>query len=154
MGFDYAEAKTRPMIVKVKPFFRSRCGDLRRNAVWGLVCRNFIGWRTVYQIWRNATFENANSKCRSCFIYMLWFSIRSFTNILVPIPAKGRTVSGRVKCRRSVRSLTHISRSSPRPVKVLGRPERSPPADSGLVPIGERCGRTNDGWPLHPTCGY
>src|ERR1039458_6571027 len=98
--------------------------------------------------------ENTNLTCRSCIMYMLWFSIRGFTNILIPIPAKTRIVSGRAEGRRSVRSLTHISRFLQGPVKVLCGRERPSPADSDLVSFVEKHGRTDDGWRLHPTGGH
>jgi len=46
--------------------------------------------------------ENTNLDCLSFIVYLLWFSIRGFTNILISIPAKAWTVSGRVEGRRSV----------------------------------------------------
>src|ERR1035437_9172902 len=73
--------------------------------------------------------ENTNLRCRCCVMYMLWFSIRGFTNIFIPISAKTRTVSGRVEGCRSVRSVTHIFRFPQGPVKVLYERERPSPAD-------------------------
>jgi hypothetical protein len=98
--------------------------------------------------------ENTNLNSGSCIIYMLWFGIRGFTNIHIPIPAKARTVSGRVEDRRSVRSLTRISSFSQGPVKVLCGRGRPSPADTDLVSIVEKHGRTDDGWRLYPTGGY
>jgi hypothetical protein len=98
--------------------------------------------------------ENTKLHCRSCIMYMLWFSIRGFTNILIPISTKARTVLGRVEGRLSVRSLAHISRFPQEPVKVLCARERPPPADTDLVSILERQGGTDDGWRLYPTGGH
>src|ERR1035438_990299 len=95
--------------------------------------------------------ENTNLNCCSCIMYMLWFSIRGFTNIFIPIPAKTWTVSRRPEDRRSVRSLTHISRFPKGPVKVRCGRGRASPAGSDLVSIVEKPERTDDGWRLYPT---
>ena len=46
--------------------------------------------------------ENTIIDCLLFIVYLLWFSIRGFTNIPISIPAKAWTVSGRVEGRRSV----------------------------------------------------
>ena len=77
-------------------------------------------------------------------MYMLWFSIRGFTSIFIPIPAKTWTVSGRPEDRRSVRSLTHISHRPKGPVNARCRQGRPSPADTDLVSIVEKHGTTDD----------
>ena len=63
--------------------------------------------------------ENTNLDCLFFIVYLLWLSIRGFTNILISIPAKAWTVSGWVEGRRSVRSLSRLPRFPQELVKVL-----------------------------------
>ena len=95
--------------------------------------------------------ENTNIHRHSWIMYGIWFSIRGFTNILIPIPAKARTVFGRVEGCRSVLSVAHIFRFPQGPVKVLYERKRPSPADTDLVSIVEKHGQTDDGWQLYPT---
>jgi hypothetical protein len=90
--------------------------------------------------------ENTNLRCRSCIMYMLRLRVRSFTNTSVPIPARTRTVSGRVEGCRSVRSITHISRFPQEPVKALHGRGRPSHADTDLVSIVEKYRQTDNGW--------
>lgn len=77
--------------------------------------------RFASRIWvRNERkIENANLDCLFFIVYLLWLSIRGFTNILISIPAKAWTVSRRFESRRSVRSLSRLPAFPKELVKVL-----------------------------------
>lgn len=46
--------------------------------------------------------ENKNLDCSFFIVDLLRFSIRGSTNILISVPAKAWTVSGRIEGRRSI----------------------------------------------------
>ena len=99
---------------------------------------------------RERQVENTNLHCLSCTMYMPWLRICGLTNIFIPVPAKIRTVSGRVEGGRSVRSLTHVSRFPQGPVKVLYGRERPSLAGADLVSIVKKHRRSEQSRSVHP----
>jgi len=116
--------------------------------------RNFLASRAVYQIRETPRVENTNFICGSCIMCLLRSTLRGFTNFLIRIPAKTRTISGRVEGRRSVRSLTHISRFLQGAAKALCGRKRPSVADTDLVSIAKGGRRADDGWRLYQTGGH
>ena len=120
--------------------------------IWQECClafQNLLTSRAVYQI-GSAKLKRRIFTAFLTLCIMPWLRICGLTNIFIPVPAKIRTVSGRVEGGRSVRSLTHVSRFPQGPVKVLYGRERPSLAGADLVSIVKKHRRSEQSRSVHP----